>query len=386
MYAQGHTFTMPSVIQYGEGALQQAKECLRAIGTTALIVTGETLVRLGSVSLVIDLLAEIGIKSHIFAEVNDEPTDELVRVGVAVYQSHACDCIVGIGGGSSLDTMKAIALMASTGLDIADPKITHSFVQPCNMVAIPTTAGTGSEATQFTIIRDTQHEVKMLIAHERLIPNIAIVDPVFSSTAPALVTAATGLDALCHAVESYTSKNAQPLSKTYSLSATRRIFTYLPQCILEPDNKKARTEMSVAALEAGIALNNAGVTLIHGMSRPLGAYFHVPHGFSNAMLMEPCLQFVQEAAKDRFAEIARYCGLTEDKHDDQGAADFQAAVHELIHALPVPSMSEYGIEHAKLEELLDIMVSDALASGSPANTIREVTAADIKALYQSAYS
>ena len=171
------------------------------------------------------------------------------------------------------------------------------------MIAIPTTAGTGSEATMFTIITDTANNVKMLLKGACLIPDLAIIDPVFSISTPKSVTTSTGVDALCHAIEAYTSRKAQPFSDIFALSAIKRIFSNLPIVYEEPDNLEARKEMALAATEAGIAFNNSSVTLVHGMSRPIGALFHVPHGLSNAMLLERCMYFVLRC---RYISICRY--------------------------------------------------------------------------------
>ncbi len=255
------------------------------------------------------------------------------------------------------------------------------------MVAIPTTAGTGSEATQFTIITNTQADVKMLIAGAPLIPEVAIVDPAFTLTAPASVTSATGLDALCHAIESYTSRKAQPLSQTFSLSAAKRIFEKpFATRVSDPGNVEARTQMSIAATEAGIAFNNASVTIIHGMSRPIGALFHVPHGLSNAMLMEACFDFALDGAYDRFAEVARYCGLSTAEDDRTAAEDLMAAIRALLAELKVPTLEEFGVERAAFHAAIEKMASDAQASGSPANTIKPVTVEDMQALYRKVYA
>ena len=212
------------------------------------------------------------------------------------YRSNGCDFLIALGGGSPIDAMKAIGSVVSNGGCINDyyGKIIDKPTPP--MIAVPTTSGTGSEATQFTIITNTQADIKMLLKGAVLMPDLAIDDPAFTLTAPQSVTAATGLDALCHAAEAYTSRMAQPLTDEFALSAVKRIFKYLPICYNEGQNIKAREQMSLAALEAGIAFNNASVTIIHGMSRPIGALFHVPHGISNAMLMYECFSYVY---KDR---------------------------------------------------------------------------------------
>lgn len=251
------------------------------------------------------------------------------------------------------------------------------------MAAIPTTAGTGSEATQFTIITDTKKNVKMLLKGKVLMPGLAIIDPQFTMTAPPGITAATGLDALCHALEAYTSRKAQTLSDTFALSAVKRIFKYLPVAFKDGGNGEARAQMSVAALEAGIAFNNASVTIIHGMSRPIGAMFHVAHGLSNAMLLKPCLAFALEGAYDRFGALGRAIGAASDADTDREASEkFLAAVEAVTKELGTPDLAGYGIDRDQFFGLIDKMAYDAMDSGSPQNTMREVTQEDVRQIYR----
>ena len=380
------SFVTPRHIVYGEGALASAAERLAHMGTRALIVTDAVMVKLGNLARVTDVLDAAGVSYHVYDEVNSEPVDRMVEHGVELYRAENCDFMIALGGGSPIDTMKAIAMCVASGAPIAS-FMGKPYAGPvCPMVAIPTTAGTGSEATQFTIITDTTHDVKMLIAGAPLIPELAIVDPVFTLTAPASVTAATGVDALCHAIESFTSRKAQPLSRTFSLSAAKRIFANLATCVDDPGNVEARTQMSIAATEAGIAFNNSSVTIIHGMSRPIGALFHVPHGLSNAMLMEACFDFALDGAYPEFAEVARYCGLSHAENDEQAARDLMAAIHELLGTVGIPTLAEFGVERDEFIATIDKMAADAEASGSPANTIKPVTQEDMKAIYHKIYA
>ncbi|MBO7677408.1 MAG: iron-containing alcohol dehydrogenase, partial [Erysipelotrichaceae bacterium] len=253
------------------------------------------------------------------------------------------------------------------------------------LVAIPTTAGTGSEATKFTIINDTNTKGKMLLTGPCLIPDLAIIDPAFSKSAPKSVTSHTGIDALCHAIESYTSRKAQPLSDTFALSAIKRIFANLKKCYDNGDDIEARVQMSLAALEAGISFNNSSVTIVHGMSRPMGALFHVPHGLSNAMLLGDCMTYVVDGAYDRFADIARYLSLTNDDDDVKAAHIFLDALNKLLQDLIVPTMSEYGIDSKEYFDSIDKMAHDAYASGSPSNTIKKIEVEDMITLYKKIY-
>ena len=276
---------MPGQIISGAGALKQAEDCLAGFGKKAMVVTDEVMVRLGNVAHVERALEACGIGYTVYAGITGEPTDVMIGQGLEIYEKENCDFLVALGGGSPIDSMKAIGALVGNGGKIGDylGKVITKPTPP--MVAIPTTAGTGSEATQFTIITDTERDIKMLLKGEVLMPTLAVIDPQFTMTAPPAITAATGLDALTHAIEAYTSRKAQPLSDVFALSAVKRIFRWLPEAFLHGDNVQAREEMSLAALEAGIAFNNSSVTIVHGMSRPIGALFHVPHGISNAMLL-----------------------------------------------------------------------------------------------------
>lgn len=379
------SFKIPARVVYGEGALEEAAPVVAGLGTKALVVTDATMVTLGNLEPVARMLEAAGATHAVFDGVDSEPTDKIVRAGVEVFLREGCDMLVALGGGSPIDTMKAIALAASTGRDI-DSFMGEAFegaVYP--LVAIPTTAGTGSEATQFTIITDTERDIKMLLSSPALMPELAVIDPRFTLSAPGSVTKATGIDALCHAVEAYTSRRAQPLSDTFALSAAKRIFRHLRTCYTDPGNVEARTQMSIAATEAGIAFNNASVTIIHGMSRPIGALFHVPHGISNAMLMKACLAFALDGAPERFADIARACGLSDAADDLKAAHDFMDGLAKLLADVDIPTLAEYGIDRDDYHESIPKMARDAAASGSPANTIKPVSVEDMEQLYRELY-
>lgn len=376
-------FIVPGQIMTGAGALDMAARTLGAMGKKALIVTDEMMIKLGNCAKVEEALKSQNVAYAIFSGVTGEPTDKMIEAGLSVYQEEKCDFLVGLGGGSALDSMKAIGVLAGYAGKISDfmGKVIETPMPP--MAAIPTTAGTGSEATQFTIITDTEKDVKMLLKGKCLMPGLAIIDPQFTMTAPPKITASTGLDALCHAVEAYTSRKAQAMSDTFALSAVKRIFRYLPTAFHDGSNEEARVEMSVAALEAGIAFNNASVTLIHGMSRPIGALFHVPHGLSNAMLMKVCLSFALEGAYDRFAVLGRAVGAADGQDPDQVAAQkFLAALGTLTKELETPTPAEYGISREKFFAVIPKMAHDAMDSGSPQNTRKEMTQADVEQMYK----
>lgn len=379
-------FLMPKYIFTGEKALSCAADILRKMGKRALVVSGTVTSKQAYFGECVSFLNGLGIETAIFSDIAGEPDDVTVNAGLAAYKENGCDCLFAMGGGSALDTMKAIAALSVRG-----GKISDCIGDPINeklpfMTAVPTTAGTGSEVTRFTVITDTETGVKMLLSGASLIPDCAIVDPTYTLTAPESVTAATGLDALTHAIESYTSKKAQPLTDAVALSAVKRIFKSLPAAYENGGDLAARSEMSIAALEAGIAINNASVTLVHGMSRPIGALFHVPHGISNAMLLEKCLSFALDGAYGRFAELARTIGAADNLTNDKSAAEqLIVKIRELCCICEIPTPAEYGIDRDNYYAAIPKMSADAIASGSPANTAKTVSYENIESIYRALY-
>jgi len=376
-------FIVPGQIITGSGALTMAEETLKGLGKKALIVTDKVMIQLGNCAKVETALKNQGIDYAIYSEIVGEPTDTMIENGLKVYKENGCDFLVALGGGSPIDSMKAIGSLVVNGGNISDYMGKVIDVEMPPLVAIPTTAGTGSEATQFTIITDTKKDIKMLLKGKVLMPKLAIIDPQFTMTAPPKITAATGLDALCHAVEAYTSRKAQTLSDSFAMSAVKRIFKSLPVAFKDGKNEEARIQMSVAALEAGIAFNNASVTIIHGMSRPIGALFHVAHGLSNAMLMKECLGFALEGAYDRFADLGRAIGVADATDEDKAAAEkFLSAIEGIVKELETPTLAEFGIDKEEFFKVIDKMAYDAMDSGSPQNTMHEVSEEQVKQIYR----
>ena len=376
-------FIAPGNIFTGAGALDMAEDKLSQLGKKALIVTDNVMVELGNCAKVEAALKNGNVDYVVYHEINGEPTDVMINKGLELYKENGCDFLVALGGGSPIDSMKAIAALVANGGNISDYMGKIIGGELPTTVAIPTTAGTGSEATQFTIITDTQNDVKMLLKGAVLMPDYAIIDPQFTMTAPPKITAATGLDALCHCVEAYTSRKAQTLSDTFAVSAVKRIFKYLPVAYKDGKNEEARVQMSVAALEAGIAFNNASVTLVHGMSRPIGALFHVAHGLSNAMLLKECLTFALPGAYDRFGALGRDIGVADATDSDQEAAEkFLKAVESLVNELDTPTLEQFGINKEEFFNVIDKMAHDAMDSGSPQNTMRDVTEEEVKEIYR----
>jgi alcohol dehydrogenase class IV len=367
----------------GENALETAGDSIKKLGKKAFVVTGKVITRTGLAGQLAAGLGVLGITTELFNDIEGEPTDRMVAAGIQAYKSARCDFIIGFGGGSPLDTAKAIAVFSSLDGKIADyaGKEIEGVFPP--LVLIPTTAGTGSETTKFAVITDTSRNVKLLLKGDGLLPCLAVIDYTYALSSPRGITAATGMDALTHAVEAYTSRKACPLTDLYALSAIKRIFTSLPAAYRNGADRKAREEMALAAYEAGFCINNSSVTLVHGMSRPIGALFHVPHGVSNAMLISECLRFALDGCYDRFADIARVIGAASESSGDRVAAEsFITALDGMCRTLDIPSLAAYGIDRDAFARAGEKMAADALASGSPANTVKPVTKEDILAVYR----
>jgi len=318
-----------------------------------------------------------------FSETVLDPTVAAVEAGVEFLKNGRHDCVIGLGGGSSIDTAKAIAVLAVHGGKMRDYKAPHDQTEPgLPIIAIPTTAGTGSEATRYTIVTDEETEEKMLCVGLAYLPIAALVDFELSMTKPMRLTADTGVDSLTHAIEAYVSRRANAFADSFALTAMRAIWTNLPSAYFEPHNRTAREAMMLAATQAGIAFSNSSVALVHGMSRPIGAKFHVPHGMSNAMLLPAVTEFSIPASVARYAECARVMGLAAaDSADDEAVAELARNLHKLNRELKVPTPAEFGIERRAWEQSIPSMVQQALASGSPANNPRVPSAEEIEGLY-----
>lgn len=381
-----NVFLVPAKILSGAGAINQIGAHIQGKGKKAFIVTDRFMVQFGNVAKVTATLDTCDIEYTVYDGVNGEPTDKMVEEGVKLYKENDCDFLIGLGGGSPLDTAKAIGFMSNHTGKISSYMKKVIDTEVPYLVAIPTTAGTGSEATQFTIIADTENNVKMLLAGPSILPSLAIVDPVFTMTAPPKVTVATGVDALTHAIEAYTSRKAQPLSDIFALSAIKRIHKNLPICFADGKNEEARFQMSLGAHEAGIAFNNASVTIVHGMSRPIGALFHIAHGVSNAVLLTRCLEFAIHENTARFAEIARIMGVADHNITDLAAGEaLVKEVDRFCKSLEVPTMAELGVKQEDFFAQLDKMAEDALDSGSPANTMRIPVKEEVVEIYKKLY-
>ena len=380
-----YQFKVPDKIMMGDNIVASVENIFNLYGKHALIVTGPNIARSTMIASLERTLDNDRVKYNVITNIEGEPTVSMIEAGVKAYHEFGCDFIIGLGGGSPLDSAKAIAAMTVLEGSIADYKgIRIDDVELPPVICIPTTAGSGSEVTQYTIITEENTGVKMLLRGNSLLPKVAMLDYTFANGCPKTVTASAGLDALTHAIEAFISVNAQPLSDALALSAIKRIMRYLPQAYRDGSNFNARREMAIASLQAGICINNSSVTLIHGMSRPIGARFHVPHGMSNAMLLNVCLSDMEMAARHNMSRIATYLRIQAVDEID-ASEKFVEEVEKLVERLEVPTMSEFGIDRDAYMAAVDDMSFEAIMSGSPSHAPREYTADDIRDIYIRAY-
>jgi alcohol dehydrogenase class IV len=375
---------VPRILRIGSGAFAETREVLQILGLkNPLIVTDPYLRKHGLARMLSESLSGSG-HSRIFSETVPDPTVAAVEAGVEFLREGDHDCVIGLGGGSSIDTAKAIAVLAIHGGKMRDYKAPHEQNESgLPIIAIPTTAGTGSEATRFTIVTDEEIEEKMLCIGLAYLPFAALVDFELTLTKPVRLTADTGVDSLTHAIEAYVSRRANTFADSFALSAMRAIWMNLPRACFEPQNRAAREAMMLAATQAGIAFSNSSVALVHGMSRPIGAKFHVPHGMSNAMLLPAVTEFSISAAVARYAECARVMGMVPAyAPDDEAVAELVRNLHELNGKLAVPTPAEFGIDRQAWELSIPSMARQALASGSPANNPRVPSEDEIERLYR----
>jgi len=381
--------TTPRLMQVGGGALAELPGVLQRFGLVRpLIVTDPFMARSPHFGHMTGLLDRAGISWSVFSDTVADPTTTVVETGTALLAEDGYDGLIAFGGGSSIDTAKGMSVLRANGGRMRDWKVPADIPKAGPpIVAIPTTAGTGSEVTRFTVITDTETDEKMLIAGLPCCPLAAIVDYELTLSMPLRLTADTGLDSLTHAIEAYVSRRANPFTDGLAKNAMGLIARHIRNACAEPENHAAREAMMLGATTAGMAFSNASVCLVHGMSRPIGAFFHVPHGLSNAMLLPEITAFSVPAALDRYADCARAMGIAAEGEGNQSAvARLLDELRLLNHDLQVPTPQAYGIPAARYEELLPVMASQALASGSPGNNPRVPTSDEIIDLYRRVYA
>jgi alcohol dehydrogenase class IV len=380
-----HDIRIPAILTIGVCALSQTASVVQTLGIrNPLVVTDPGITHLPFFHGFCDSLSAQSLPFAVFSGTVPDPTVPVVEAGLAAWRNGNHDSLIALGGGSSLDTAKAIGVLAGNGGRIQDYRVPNPIPRPLPpLLAIPTTAGTGSEVSRFTVVTDPATNEKILIAGTALVPAAAIVDYQLTLTMPLRLTADTGTDALTHCIEACVSRKANPFSDAFAFAAMQAIWKWLPVACMQPANAAAREAMMLAATQAGLAFSNASVALVHGMSRPIGAAFHVAHGLSNAMLLPAVTAFSVRSAPARYAACARAMGLAQPGEADIRAAQtLVAALYERNRELQVPSPREYGIPEDEYMQAIPQMAQQALASGSPQNNPRVPTAEEIAALYR----
>lgn len=378
---------LPQIMHIGSGASNRLAGTLEELQVSKpLFITDPFMLECGFVDRVSQTLRDANIDFGIFSECVPDPTTDSVAAGLVKWQEGNYDCVVALGGGSSIDSAKAIAVLAIHGGLMRDYKVPNPVPKSVPIIAIPTTAGTGSEATRATIITDCETQEKMLCMGIGLMPSAALVDFELTMTMPYRLTADTGIDTLCHAMEAYVSKKANSFTDTVALASMSAVARHIRTACNEPDNREIRETMMLAATQGGMAFSNSSVTLIHGMSRPIGAFFHVPHGMSNAMLMPAVTEFSLLGTTRRYADCAYAMGFAKASDGEQRAGKLLIdGLYALNNDLAVPSPKAFGIDNNEYFSLLSTMAEQALASGSPNNNPRVPEAADIEQLYRTVW-
>ena len=376
---------LPRILQVGAGASQEAGSIVKALECQRpLIVTDKMMVQLGYVARIQESLTALGIHSDVFDDTVPEPTVSSIQAGVEMVRDGSYDSIIAIGGGSPIDSAKAISILGKYGGVMRDYKFPRIVSEPgLPIIAIPTTAGTGSEATRVTIITDETNDEKMLCVGIGFMPTAALVDYELTLSLPARTTADTGIDALTHAMEAYVSKKASLYSDTQAIAAMKLLAPNLRRAFHDGSDRDAREAMMLGSTLAGVAFSNASVALVHGMSRPIGAFYHVPHGLSNAMLLPAVTEYSIPAAPERYADCARAMGVAEvSDSDDQANAKLMTELYAINEELQVPTPEQFGISREHFFGNLEIMAEQAIGSGSPGNNPRVPSAEEIIQIYK----
>jgi len=379
----------PRELLVGGGSVSRLPVVLQSLGVSnPLFVVDPGVFRLGLTDAILDTVRAQGLALEVFFDVVEDPTDVSVAQAVDRIVQGKHDGVVAIGGGSAIDTAKAAAIVHSTGENIRAlkvPRIVDLEVMP--LVAIPTTAGTGSEVTRACVITDTERHEKMLILGTAALPAAAIVDFELTLSCPYRVTVDTGLDALTHALEALVNRNRNPHADALALSALKLIGTNLEIACSEPDNRVAREAMMLGATHAGLAVSNTSTALVHGLSRPIGAFFHVPHGLSNAMLLPLVTEYSVLSAPQEYAAASRALGFATETDSSISANEkLIAGFRRLNSQLKVPTLRAYGIDGNRYMELRPEMARQALQSGTPQNNPRVPELEEVIDLYDRAWA
>jgi len=378
-------FTASTRLRFQSGGIQALGEEVKAVGgTKVLLVTDPGIKSSGLLEKAAKALEKDAIPFVAYAEVEANPSLQVVEKGLALLRQHGSDCLVALGGGSSIDTAKAVGILATNPEPLFKYEGLNKVVNPLPpLLAIPTTAGTGSEVTGAAVITDKTRNYKAAFRSPHLMPQAAILDPELLLTLPPPVLAATGMDAFTHAYETFVSAFTNPVSQALAYEAMRLIGENLRRFYANPSNLDAAEAMMIASTMAGIAFFNGRVGVIHAMSHPLGGHFNVPHGLANAILLLHCMEFTRMAVPELFCRIAEALG-EEVRGMSPEAASKKAVdgVRSLLADLNIPrSLREAGAK----KEAIDVLTRDAITTGLYVATPRKVSAEDIKALYEIAF-
>lgn len=376
-------FVAPEII-FGQGALRQVGESLVRLGAKSVfIVTDPGVLASGWVEQITPAIQESGLDYQIWSEVTSNPRDYEVDNGLESYLNSGCNAVLGIGGGSPIDAAKAIALLSANRGSICDYEGADKIQYPLPpLVAVPTTAGSGSEVTQFAIITNTSREKKMVIGSKSLIPDIALIDPRTLTTKDKELSANTGMDVLTHAIEAYVSLAATPLTDVQALNAIKLVTDYLPLSISSRSNLKAKSAMAMASLQAGLAISNAILGLVHAMSHPLGGLLDMPHGEACAILLPYVMEYNLPAAIDRYGTIAKAMDQRVEGLSKREAAEKAVeAVKRLSRDVGIPDkLSKVGLTEEYINQLSENAMQDVCILTNP----REVPLEDIIKIYTAA--
>lgn len=377
-------FILNEVSYFGPGSRKELPGVIARLGfKKAMIVTDKGLIQFGVAKMVSDVLEEAGIPYEIYSEVKPNPTVTNVQMGVEAFKKSGADCLVAIGGGSAIDTAKGIGIII-TNPEFADV-VSLEGVAPTKhksvpIIALPTTAGTAAETTINYVIIDEEKQKKMVCVDPNDIPCCSIVDAELMYSLPKSTTAATGLDALTHAIEGYITKGAWEMSDMFEIEAIRMINKYLRTAVFEPTNPVGRNGMAVAQYIAGMAFSNVGLGVVHGMAHPMGSLFDIPHGVANAMLLPTVMEFNAPVCLDKYVEIAKAMDAYREGMTKEEAAEAACkAVRDLAIEVGIPQhLTEIGIKEEDIPALAEQAITDVCTPGNP----REVTKKDIIALYK----
>mmetsp|Transcript_89944 Transcript_89944/g.279946 ORF Transcript_89944/g.279946 Transcript_89944/m.279946 type:complete len:428 (+) Transcript_89944:137-1420(+) len=386
---QGSTFYMPCKSLLGEGALVGAVAQVKQLGQTkALIVTDKVLVKVGAVKALTDVLETAGIAYAIYDGCAPNPTVGQVDEGVRQLKEAACDFVVSFGGGSPHDCAKAISMLATNGGSIKDYEGVDKSEKPMlPLVAVNTTAGTAAEMTRFCIITDEVRHVKMALVDWRLTPTIAVNDPKLMVGMPKGLTAATGMDALTHAIEAYVSTASNPVTDANALHAMRLIATYLPQAVEDGTNMKARDMMASAEFLAGMAFNSASLGYVHAMAHQLGGFYNAAHGVCNAVLLPVVQAYNAKYVPELFIDIAHAMGFTEvGQNKDKAVECVLTAIRDLNKRVKIPkNIKELGAKPEDFEALADNAMKDACGLTNPHQPTKEEVIELFRLAYEQDY-